>query len=470
MRSQTTIPRWTVAVAVAVTSARLLSADALEGLGATAQAELKQALAELAAAQEEVASDKVPLTRQLNELEEQVLSRRTEFERAQRAQDNQLVDLGVLRKEVERAREERKFVEALLGEYLSRFETRIHISEADHYAPLLGKWKAVTTKPDLTPAERLEGQMELLDESLARLERVLGGDVFDGKALTAAGRMESGKYLLAGPVSLFASADSDTAGVAELRVGSPKPRAIAIGREHGTAIRELLADGRGDLPLDATGGNALKIAATKQTVWEHIRKGGPVMAPILLLGAAALVICGIKWSQISRIRMVTPMDLQGMLAHLRQGKNQAALEQAQAIPGPVGELLATAVEHAEQPKEYIEEVLYEKLLDTKPKLEALLPIIALTAACAPLLGLLGTVTGMINTFNMITVFGAGDPRTLSGGISEALITTEFGLIVAIPALLIHAFLSRKVKGVLGSMEQTTVAFINGAPTPALERA
>jgi biopolymer transport protein ExbB len=454
----------------AMTATRLLGADTLDGLGVAAQGELKQALADLTAAQEEVGAEKVPLARRLNELEEQVLARRTEFERAQRAQDNQLVDLGVLRKEVERAREEQKFLLALLGEYLSRFETRVHISEMDRYGTLLAELKAVPTKPDLTPAERLAGQAALLDTSLTRLEQVIGGEVFEGKALTGAGRMESGSYLLAGPVALFASTESETAGMAELRVGSPKPRAIDIGRQHSPTIRELLAGGRGELPFDATGGNALKIAATKQTVWEHIRKGGPVMAPILLLGIAALVICAIKWSQISRIRMVTPMDLQGMLGHLRQGRNQEALAQAQAISGPVGELLAAAVSHVEQPKEYIEEVLYEKLLDTKPRLEALLPIIALTAACAPLLGLLGTVTGMINTFNMITIFGAGDPRTLSGGISEALITTEFGLIVAIPALLIHAFLSRKVKGVLGSMEQTTVAFINGAPAPELERA
>jgi biopolymer transport protein ExbB len=133
-------------------------------------------------------------------------------------------------------------------------------------------------------------------------------------------------------------------------------------------------------------------------------------------------------------------------------------------------MLEVALAHVDEPKEYLEEVMYEKMLSTKPRLEALLPVIALTAACAPLLGLLGTVTGMINTFNMISVFGAGDPRTLSGGISEALITTEFGLIVAIPALLMHAFLSRKVKGVMGSMEQTTVAFINGVEIPETERA
>jgi len=126
-------------------------------------------------------------------------------------------------------------------------------------------------------------------------------------------------------------------------------------------------------------------------------------------------------------------------------------------------MLLTAISHADDEKELIEEALYEKMLHTKPRLERLLPFIALTAACAPLLGLLGTVTGMINTFNLITIFGTGDPKMLSSGISEALITTEYGLKIAIPALLVHALISRKAKGVMASMEQTAVGFINGIP-------
>ena len=80
---------------------------------------------------------------------------------------------------------------------------------------------------------------------------------------------------------------------------------------------------------------------------------------------------------------------------------------------------------------------------------------------APLLGLLGTVTGIISTFKLITVFGTGDVKTLSGGISEALITTELGLIAAIPALLLHAYLSRKAKGITDRMEQSALSLVNG---------
>ena len=85
----------------------------------------------------------------------------------------------------------------------------------------------------------------------------------------------------------------------------------------------------------------------------------------------------------------------------------------------------------------------------------------LTAATAPLLGLLGTVTGIIKTFKLMEVFGAGDPKPLISGISEALITTELGLVLAIPALIAHALLSRRVAGVLARLEKLSIAFVNG---------
>jgi CBS domain-containing protein len=123
-------------------------------------------------------------------------------------------------------------------------------------------------------------------------------------------------------------------------------------------------------------------------------------------------------------------------------------------------MLTAGVEHIKEPPALIEEVMYENILTAKMKLQRFLPFVAISAAAAPLLGLLGTVTGIINTFKLITVFGSGDVKMLSGGISEALITTEFGLIVAIPSLLLHAFLSRKARGVIAQMEKTAIAFIN----------
>jgi biopolymer transport protein ExbB len=125
--------------------------------------------------------------------------------------------------------------------------------------------------------------------------------------------------------------------------------------------------------------------------------------------------------------------------------------------------LTTAVEHSDEKKEYIEEILYEKMLGARATLERGLAFLALSATTGPLMGLLGTVMGMIATFKLISSFGSGDPKQLAAGISEALICTATGMAVAIPSLLFHAFLSRKAKGIIGSMEQTAVGFINGVP-------
>ncbi|MFP4225112.1 MAG: MotA/TolQ/ExbB proton channel family protein, partial [Desulfobacterales bacterium] len=88
-----------------------------------------------------------------------------------------------------------------------------------------------------------------------------------------------------------------------------------------------------------------------------------------------------------------------------------------------------------------------------PRLERFIATLSILAAVAPLLGLLGTVTGMINTFQVITLFGTGDPKLMSGGISEALVTTQLGLAVAIPIMLLHHFLERRVDKILGDIEE-----------------
>ncbi len=435
--------------------------DTLANLQAGARTDLEQALAGLSAARQEVEAERLPLAREVNVLEQRVLDRRRELERAERANENTLVVLNA-EKSAARARgEEVKFIEALFGEYLRVFETRIHIAESEHLAGEISAAKDAGAAVGQESRTKLERQAVLLDVSLARITEVLGGTRFEGTGLSPSGRLEPGTFLIAGPAGFFASSSSDAVGLAELQLGAPGPTVVALPKEYGAAIRAFIATGQGTLPIDLTGGNALKLGQTQDTILRHILKGGPVMVPILLLALFALTIFAGKWLQIGRVRVATPASLQAVLSSVNAGDRPGAADHARKISGPIATMLVRALEHVDEPKEYIEEVMYEEMLQTKPRLEQWLPFLALSAAAAPLLGLLGTVTGMINTFNMITVFGTGDPKTLAGGISEALITTEYGLIVAIPSLLLHSVLSRRVKGVLGSMEQTTVAFING---------
>jgi biopolymer transport protein ExbB len=124
------------------------------------------------------------------------------------------------------------------------------------------------------------------------------------------------------------------------------------------------------------------------------------------------------------------------------------------VQGSQAELLRIALQN--QTREQRDDRLYAALLEQRNRLERWLGSIAMTASVAPLLGLLGTVSGMITTFKAMTLFGAGDPRVVSGGIAEALITTELGLVVAIPALLAHALMSRKVRSDFAQLENDAV--------------
>lgn len=439
------------------------TAAELDGVATSVKADLDAALQELTVARQQIEAERLPLAQRLRELEQQVLDKRRELGQAQRFQENQLVEFNALKTDLKRRTDEARFLEALLGEYLRAFETRIHISEVERLKPAIDSAKAAGGATELRADQRIERQMALLTASLDRLERSVGGEIFSGKALSPKGRLESGKYALVGPVALFASEQSDAAGYAELQLGSPEPTVLELPPGFTPAIKLVTSTGKGELPFDSSLGTALKLNATREGLVAHIMKGGPVMVPILALGIFALFIFISRWLVIGRIRTATPADLQVILGALQRNDRTKATAHASGIRGPVGDMLHLAIDHCRERKEYIEEVMYEKMIETKPKLEKLLPFLALSAAAAPLLGLLGTVTGMINTFNMITVFGTGDPKTLAGGISEALITTEYGLVVAIPSLLLHAVLSRRVKGVLAGMEQTAVAFINGLP-------
>ena len=109
--------------------------------------------------------------------------------------------------------------------------------------------------------------------------------------------------------------------------------------------------------------------------------------------------------------------------------------------------------------ETLELKLDEAILKEMPPVQKRLGTLALLAAVAPLLGLLGTVTGIIETFQSITLYGTGDPRVMSGGISQALVTTVMGLIVAIPLLLMHSFLSSRSNNLIHILDEKSAAFV-----------
>ena len=436
-------------------------AQTFESAATSAKSDLDKALAELSELEKKIADEKIPLARQLNTLESEVIAKRREHTDAKRLQDRKSVNLGKLKAEEKAFTDQNDYLrKTLLEEYIRRFETRIHASEKEQYQSIVKTARETNENPS-SPAESVfTGQLIVVQAALDRLGNLLGGHTYDGTALNAEGIAERGKFAMIGPLVVFAGNDGK-AGLAEQLRGSTDATLVNIGPEHQAGIIAVTSGGTGHLPLDSTMGNALKIKQVEETWWEHINKGGVVIWPLLALGLAAALVALIKWVQLANLRRIQPSDLQSILDHVNDNDTASALALAKRIKGPAGELLQTAIHNAGESREMIEEILYEKMLHTKPKLERMLPFLSLAAATSPLLGLLGTVTGMINTFKLITVFGTGDPKRLSSGISEALVTTEYGLIIAVPCLLLFALLSRKAKGILASMEQTAVGFVNG---------
>jgi biopolymer transport protein ExbB len=425
------------------------------------QQQLKESVDELAKLREDIKNENIPLSKKLSGLEDKLLEVRSEYQQITRSLDSRTLDLTNLRSQIQSRREEKTYLSSLLDQYIRNFETRLHIAEIRRYSEPLQAAKLALENSNLSDIEVYQAQAALISASLERLHDALGGTRFDGSAVDSSGLVKPGTFVIVGPAALFRSQDGQSVGTVEQRLGSLEPTVMGFDSQEMTdAAAETVNTGSGYFPLDPTLGNAHKIEATKQSLMEHIKKGGPVMYPILTLASAAMLVALIKWLELARIRKPSEKRINALLRAVANHDEKEAATEAAAVGGPTGMMLSAGVEHIKEPPALIEEVMYEKILTAKMKLNRFLPFVAISAAAAPLLGLLGTVTGIINTFKLITVFGSGDVKTLSGGISEALITTEFGLIVAIPSLLLHAFLSRKARGMVARMEKTAISFIN----------
>ncbi|MDC8804306.1 MotA/TolQ/ExbB proton channel family protein [Halomonas pacifica] len=225
-------------------------------------------------------------------------------------------------------------------------------------------------------------------------------------------------------------ADDATLAVAE---GTPEALADDLAAFHAGASRALA--------IDPTHGQVLAALAQQPSLWERFRQGGAVGYVVVALGAAGMLVALLQYAYLLRVS----------LAVRRQRRDLKALRD----DNPLGRVLARfrALSGEGHPvPEALEARLDEAVLAELPRLERGQPLVKLLAAVAPLLGLLGTVTGMIVTFQAITVFGTGDPQLMAGGISQALVTTVLGLITAVPLLFAHTALSARSRQLAGVVE------------------
>ncbi|MBL4780722.1 MAG: MotA/TolQ/ExbB proton channel family protein [Porticoccaceae bacterium] len=197
-------------------------------------------------------------------------------------------------------------------------------------------------------------------------------------------------------------------------------------------------------PTGPSGGGLLRALIDTPTLLEKWHQGREIGYIISAVGVVAILLALWRFIVLSGVSRKINAQLRSSEAN---GNN------------PLGRVLLVAEENKGLDAESMELKLHEAILKERPKIESGVNLLKIIAMVAPLGGLLGTVTGMIVVFQQITIFGAGDPKMMAGGISQALVTTVLGLVVAIPTVLMHTWVNGYVQRILHIMEEQSVGIV-----------
>ncbi len=196
--------------------------------------------------------------------------------------------------------------------------------------------------------------------------------------------------------------------------------------------------------LDPTRGQILSLLIQEPDLRERIDQGGTVGYIIIALGAVGMLLAVWRWVAL----FITGTKVRAQLK-----------KETPSTDNPLGRVLKVADDNRGVDRETLELKLGEAIYKERPALDRALPFIKIISVVAPLLGLLGTVTGMIVTFQAITLFGTGDPKLMAGGISQALVTTVLGLVVAIPTVLLHTLVSGRSRSIQQVLQEQAAGIV-----------
>jgi biopolymer transport protein ExbB len=191
-----------------------------------------------------------------------------------------------------------------------------------------------------------------------------------------------------------------------------------------------------------------------------INSGGPIAWVIIILGALATLLAVLRFIFLFTLGNANKSSIDAVASKVAEGDIESAKQQASKIGGSIKRVFRSTLNNIHRDREHVEDTIAEAVLHEHSHLDRFHAMIMVIAAISPLLGLLGTVTGMIETFDVITEFGTGDPKLLSGGISTALVTTELGLIVAIPVLVIGTILASWSSRIKDDIEKSALHLVN----------
>lgn len=331
--------------------------------------------------------------------------------------------------------------------------------------------KAEAAPPtDAAPAATVERYAALLSDGYRRagdLASRLGSvRTEQGRFFLADGKPVEGMLIRVGGVAVYGVSDKTAgaltpAGGGRFKLDPPQgeatARALAAGKPPPTAEVFLYESAAENYePRQA------------KTPIEVVRAGGAIAWVIVGLGAFGLLLILLRALLLLIARSPTESLLKAVEPAVRQKRYAAAADALAAHRGAGARVMAAVARTLGADREDIERVFAERMLREEGRIDRFGSALLVIAAVAPLLGLLGTVTGMISTFDVITEHGTGNPKLLSGGISEALITTELGLIVAIPTLLLGNLLNGWASGLKAQIEQGALRLVNlarvGDPT------
>jgi biopolymer transport protein ExbB len=227
-------------------------------------------------------------------------------------------------------------------------------------------------------------------------------------------------------------------------VPSVLPRQPA--RRYASGARDYFAttSGTSRLAIDPSRGTLLSLVIQSPGLLEQATYGGAIGYTILMMGVAGIAIALTRFVSLHKIRSSVARQLQS---------------NAISTDNPLGRVLSVYDENNRMAVDVLEKKLDEAILKETPRLEKFQGIIKVIAGVAPLMGLLGTVVGMIRTFQSITLFGTGDPQLMADGISQALVTTVEGLVVAIPLVFLHTLISNKSRELIDILEEQSAGII-----------
>ncbi|TYK64983.1 MotA/TolQ/ExbB proton channel family protein [Colwellia echini] len=415
---------------------------------------ISQAKNRLSKVEQSVTKQRVALANKINKLEREVIALRNETAIATRLADEKTLSITQLEERLSTWHQQNIYQKNLLHRYLQN-NAKNHTNNNQVSQANSATFNANTG---------VSNQLARVLEYNKHINQQFYPQWQSNKVIMPNGEMVTNPTLTLGPVTWYWDENSEQAGL----VGNDQNAVFQhkVYLQNSDSMAMLRSTLKGDIVFDPTLGQAITREQQSESVVDHVIKGGVWAIPILLFALFAIIIALLKVVQLARLPKFVHLSPSVLVSIVRNksvnSENEEnispdspnALNALNAIKGMQKALLDITTNHSLSSQR--DDLLFIKLQECKQTLDKRISAIAITAAISPLLGLLGTVSGMIETFKMMTLFGSGDPEVVSGGIAQALVTTELGLVVAIPALILNAVLSRKAKAYYADLENFAI--------------